>query len=32
MIRLQQLVKREGDEAPVLTATMELTAFTPASP
>lgn len=32
MIRLQQLVKREGDEAPLTTATMELVAFTPASP
>ena len=32
MIRLQQFVKREGDEAPVLTATMALTAFTPAAP
>lgn len=32
MIRLQQLVQREGDEAPVPTASMELTSFTPASP
>lgn len=32
MIRLQQLVQREGDEAPVPTASMELTSFKPASP
>jgi hypothetical protein len=31
MVRLQQLVLRQGDKAPLPTATMELVSFTPAS-